>query len=311
MTQQMCLPQQKRGPKAKYLPFILQVLQEQPGELTDRQVFYRLVSKGLIANATATYNQVCGVSKRGRIDGSIPWNRIVDRSKPIYQVREEDDGSYDLYFEDNKDTYESAETTFKDAANDYYVPLWKFQPEYLEVWCEKDALAGILQQVTNKYRLPLAVCRGYQSITTIHDRLEIYKRIVEKEERKVSILYLGDFDPRGENIPEVIQRDFKSLGFDLHLEKIGLTDQQVKQYNLIPAPCKKKDTMANTWISQHGDNVYELDALEPAILLQLVEESIKAHFSQDALQKREEYIQQARQELGRLTSEYLGEDDQE
>jgi hypothetical protein len=37
-------PCQPRGPKPKYLPAIQKVLEEQKGELTDRQIFYRLVS---------------------------------------------------------------------------------------------------------------------------------------------------------------------------------------------------------------------------------------------------------------------------
>lgn len=299
-------PCQPRGPKPKYLPAIQKVLEEQKGELTDRQIFYRLVSKGIIANSTATYNQVCHILKVSRVNGTVSWDRIVDRSKPIYQVDERSCGSYEDYFEYHTNRYETAEKTLRDAPKDYYVPLWSFQLEHVEVWCEKDALAGVLQQVTDKWMLPLVVCRGYQSITNIHDRLGIYRDRVSHN-KKVTILYFGDYDPRGENIPEVIQRDFQSLGFQLNLTKIALTEQQVKQYSLIPAPCKKKDTMANQWISQHGDMVFELDALEPSALLQVVEESIKAHFSHDACQRREECIENGKQELARLTSEYFGE----
>ena len=75
----------------------------------------------------------------------------------------------------------------------------------------------------------------------------------------------------------------------------ALTDRQIF-YRLV-----------NHWIGQHGDMVYELDALEPAALLQIVEESIKAHFNLDKFKKRNEYIETGRQELARLTNEYFGE----
>lgn len=188
---------------------------------------------------------------------------------------------------------------------DYFVPLWKFQPEYVEVWCEKDALAGVLERITGKYAIPLVVCRGYQSITTIHDRLRIYHHQEFEEKRKITVLYFGDYDPRGENIPDVIVRDFRSLGYALHLEKIALTNAQIKGFNLIPAPCKKKDTMASGWITAHGDAVYELDALEPTTLLQIVDDAVKAHFNQEACQKRHEYIANGKKELDRLTREYF------
>jgi hypothetical protein len=249
---------------------------------------------------------VCIILKRVRVNGIVPWNRIVDRSKPVYEWRDDSDGEPDDYFESNKEDYESAEETFKDAAESYTIPYWSFQSEYVEVWCEKDAMSGVLRPITAKWFIPLVVCRGYQSIGNIHDRLEVYKRV---DERKVTILYFGDYDPHGEYIPEVIQRDFKSLGFTVNLNKIALTSQQIEQYHLIPAPCKKTDSMANHWISQHGDMVYELDALEPATLLQIVEESIMAHFSREKFKERNEYIEKARQKIARQTSEYFGEDE--
>ena len=241
----------------------------------------------------------------------------MDRSKPIYEVNDSSDGEPEEYFRDSRIEYESAEETFRDAADNYSIPYWSYQPEYIEVWCEKDALSGVLQPITSKWKIPLVICRGYQSIGNIHDRLDIYRSMKHLElvdgtvtvvnERKVTILYFGDYDPRGQNIPDVIQRDFKSLGYELNLVKVALTEQQITLSNLIPAPCKKRDTMANHWIGQHGDMVYELDALEPATLLQIVEGSIKAHFNLDKFKERNEYIKTGRQELARLTSKYFEE----
>ena len=300
----------------KYLDAILDVLNTQTGQLTDRQIHYRLVAKGFYPNTKSSYNHLTRVLKDARIDGLIPWNRIVDSSKPMFLQAEEEreDVNADLKFEYAKDKYDNAEQTFRDT--NFYTSFWAFQPEYVEVWVEKDALARILKEITDKYMVSLVVCKGYQSITNEKNRTEYYRNLAKRElvngeektvsERKVTIIYFGDYDPRGENIPEVIKRDFSRLGYTITLDKVALTPEQVKANQLIPAPCKKTDNMAQGWIAEHGDAVYELDALEPNVLRQIVEDSIKVHFSQEKLQKRNEYITQENNKLKQMITEYLG-----
>ena len=289
------------------MPAILDVLREQQGVLTARQLFYRLVSKGIIPNALSSYIRLCQVLKQERVKGSIPWNRIVDRSKPIYQRQDLSDGTPEDCFESGRDEYENAEDAFREKCEDYYVPLWFFQLEYVEVWCEKDALVGVLSQVTEKWKIPLVVCRGYQSISNIYERCQEYKRQAFRG-KKVTILYFGDYDPRGLNIPEIITRDFESLGFPVELNKIALTNEQIAEFNLIPASCKKTDTMARGWVENHGDAVYELDAIEPNTLVSIVENAVKSHFNNEKLEERERFIEAGKAELHKLVSVYFGGD---
>jgi hypothetical protein len=248
------------------------------------------------------------VVKDGRIDGVIPWDRIVDSSKPMFLRAEEEreDGNADEKFESEKDTYDSAEETFRNTT--FYTSFWTFQPEYVEVWVEKDALARILKEITDKYMVSLVVCKGYQSITNEKNRRDYYLRD-EGTQRETTIIYFGDYDPRGENIPIVIQRDFSRLDYEATLDQVALTPEQIRAYQLIPAPCKKTDNMAAGWIAEHGDAVYELDALEPNVLRQIVEDSIKTHLSQDKLRERNEYAAKESDKLRALINKYLGSDD--
>jgi 5S rRNA maturation endonuclease (ribonuclease M5) len=302
----------------KYLEAILEVLKTQTGQLTDRQIHYRLVAKGFYANTRSSYNHLTKVLKDERINGAIPWERIVDSSKPMFlraQDEREDFSAQDK-FENAKETYDSAEETFRDA--DFYSSFWSGQPEYVEVWVEKDALARILKEITDAYMVSLLVCKGYQSITNEKNRSEYYHNIehvtqhqiedLHQDARKVTIIYFGDYDPRGENIPEVIKRDFARLGYTATLDKVALTPAQIEQYHLLAAPCKKSDNMANHWIEQHGDVSYELDALEPNVLRQIVKQNIEAHIDQDALAKRNEYTKQENTKLAELINEYLSGD---
>ena len=292
----------------KYLDAILDVLNTQSGQLTDRQIHYRLVAKGFYANTKSSYNHLTKVVKDARIDGAIPWDRIVDSSKPMFLQAEEEREDYTALeqFKCAREKYDSAEETFRNTG--FYTSFWRFQPEYVEVWVEKDALARILREITDKYMVSLVVCKGYQSITNEKNRQEYYFRKERHEERKVTIIYFGDYDPRGENIPQVIKRDFSRLGYTATLDKVALTPEQIRAYQLISAPCKKTDNMAKGWIAEHGDQVYELDALEPNVLRQIVEDSVKAHFSQEKLGERNEYMNRESKQLEKEINEYLGAD---
>jgi hypothetical protein len=77
------------------------------------------------------------------------------------------------------DEYEGAEQTFRNST--FYTGLWTFQPEYVEVWVEKDALARILREITGKYMVSLIVCKGYQSITNEKNRSDFYDEIEQDE----------------------------------------------------------------------------------------------------------------------------------
>ena len=200
----------------KYLAAIMDVLQTQTGQLTDRQIHYRLVAKGFYANTRSSYNHLTKVLKDERISGRLPWERIVDSSKPMFlrAQDEREDFSAQIKFEDAREDYDNAEQTFRDT--EFYTSFWRYQPEYVEVWVEKDALARILKEITDKYMVSLIVCKGYQSITNEKNRRDYYHDRERHDERKVTIIYFGDYDPRGENIPEVIKRDFSRLRLPCH-----------------------------------------------------------------------------------------------
>jgi hypothetical protein len=290
----------------KYLDAILEVLNTQTGQLTDRQIHYRLVAKGFYANTRSCYNHLTKVLKDERITGRVPWARIVDSSKPMFLQAEDEreDVSAERKFQRVTDTYASAEDVFRQTR--FYTSYWSFQPEYVEVWVEKDALARILREITDKYMVSLVVCKGYQSITNEKNRRDYYTEGIQQ--RKATIIYFGDYDPRGENIPQVIVRDFSRLGYTARLEKVALTPEQISANHLIPAPCKKTDSMATAWIANHGDQVYELDALEPNVLRKVVEDSINAHFNADKYRERNEYMTAENTRLEQMKEEYLSGD---
>jgi hypothetical protein len=100
-------------------------------------------------------------------------------------------------------------------------------------------------------------------------------RFNEKEGRKCIIIYLGDHDPSGLNMPNDIQKKMSLFGATVDIQRIALTMQQIKEYGPPPNTAKESDTRVAAYIAKHGSHVWELDALKPEVLDALITAAIK------------------------------------
>jgi hypothetical protein len=201
--------------------------------------------------------------------GMVDWNAIEDR----------------LRVPDTPSSWDSPKDIVLSAAKQYEKPRQGGQKIYLEVWVEKDALSGVLKRVTNKYHIPIMVNRGYSSASAMFDS---FMRFINKgayKERPVKILYLGDFDPSGLDMIRDIRertlefRDGYNDGYlveemDFSIEPIALTREQINQYNPPPNPAKLTDTRSADFVAEHGYTSWEVDALRPDVLTQILEDAI-------------------------------------
>lgn len=149
-------------------------------KLTLRQLYYQLVSRDVIPNKVSEYAKLSNLLKEGRMSGEVDWSAIEDRLR-----RPEKPATWD----DPKQVLRAAMYSFK---SDYM----KNQPNYLETWVEKDALSGVLSRVTEQYHVPIMVNRGYSSVSAMYEAYNRFKDAIAND-KKVIILYLGDFDPSG------------------------------------------------------------------------------------------------------------------
>lgn len=215
---------------------ILNVLAELQLKMTVRQIYYRLVSKKVILNITQAYSRFDGILVSLRRRRPDVDARIVDRTRPLFKGE---------------------------------VSLWKSQKNYVEIWLEKDALSTLVKQVTSIYGCALQVTRGYPSLSVIRD----LSGRVPKGCRLV-ILYLGDFDPSGEDILRHISEEVKKKFPNVVLEKVALKKEDIKKHGLPPIPAKRTDPRYKKFVKKHGNRAVELDALPPKILLKKVGDAI-------------------------------------
>ncbi|MGL6200581.1 MAG: hypothetical protein ACRC3H_16750 [Lachnospiraceae bacterium] len=86
------------------------------------------------------------------------------------------------------------------------------------------------------------------------------------------VIHLGDHDPSGIDMSRDIQERnvlFDNLNLEFH--RIALNKDQIDLYNPPPNPTKLTDSRASGYISHHGYECWELDALEPRVLTDLIQ----------------------------------------
>jgi hypothetical protein len=269
-TYEAC-PTRRRRTKAEIARIrqaIHDVVAEDP-PMTVRQVFYQLVVAGAIEKTEAAYQgTVIRLLTDMRLDGGIPYKWIIDESRRRRVTR----------------TYDSVADAMEQTARFYRRSALQQANDYIEIWCEKDALAGLMWQATSLYDVPLMVSRGMPSLTFLHDTAqEIWKA---SEAGKSTFIYqFGDHDPSGVLIPQTIERRLdemcEQLGCEPPLiERVALTAEMIATHNLPTRPTKRE---GNRHAAGFAGNSVELDALPPRVLRALVQEVIDGHISEHEL----------------------------
>src|SRR5262249_4045340 len=160
----------------------------------------------------------------------------------------------------------------------YRRDLWAAMSVYVEVWCEKDALAGVLMEETETYDVPLMVARGYASLSFLHSAA----MAISAKDKPAYIYHFGDYDPSGVDAARDIEAKLRRYapGAEIHFQRPAVTREQVEQWNLPTRPTKQTDTRAKKFGSATS---VELDAIPARQLRTLVRDCIERHVDQQKL----------------------------
>jgi hypothetical protein len=251
----------------KYLDAVTAVCEEyraQGYRLTLRQLYYQLVSKDLIPNRQQEYKRLSEFLKQTRMAGVVDWDIIEDRNRRPQRSS---------HWDSIQDIVESAVASFR-------LPRWEDQDEFVEIWVEKDALSGVLSPIADEYHVSLMVNRGYSSATAMHDAARRLRNYGDEGDN-VTILYLGDHDPSGEDMVRDIEDRLRVFKCQATVKKVALTMEQIRKYNPPPNPVKFQDVRAAGYEAKHGDKCWELDALKPDVLHKLLHKEIKKIIDMD------------------------------
>lgn len=232
-------------------------------ELTLRQVYYQLVARGYIPNNERSYKNVGSLINDGRLAGLIDWHSVTDRTRNLRK---------ESHWDNPADVIASARYS-------YNLDKWKGQPNYVEVWVEKDALVDIVGQACSPLDTPYFSCRGYTSQSEMWSAAQRFIR-QERREKRI-IIHLGDHDPSGIDMTRDIQERLEMFGADVYVKRVALTMNQIQTYNPPPNPAKITDSRASEYIDQFGDESWELDALEPKVITDLIKKQVTMYRNDD------------------------------
>lgn len=245
---------------------ILKDYAEQGYSLTLRQLYYQLVARDYIPNSVDSYNKLGQIISRARDGGLIDWTAIEDRARNVQ-------GNH---------YWERGEDFIQDMAHSYRLDLWQGQNTRCFVLVEKEALVQVISRAARKWDVHYLACKGYLSSSIAweigHDRM------LQSEYDTFKIIHLGDHDPSGIDMTrDIIERvQLYSSPYDgkrrpkIEIERIALNMDQVEEYAPPANPAKQTDSRFFQYQELHGDSSWELDALEPSVIEELIENSIVA-----------------------------------
>lgn len=305
---------------------ILESYREQGYDLSLRQLYYQLVARNIVPNTEPSYKRVGSVLSDARMCGYVDWDMIVDRGR-----------------ETTQNSHWSSIGDILDAcAGSFRYSLWDDQPWHVEIMVEKQALEGVLEPVCQELDIPFTANKGYSSSSAMYECGKRLNRKLEAG-KNICVFYLGDHDPSGIDMTRDVEERLKLFSEYLFyqpkcndqtdpewdkaystmsaklfkrfrnesytnqefmVQRIALNMDQVREFDPPPNPAKLTDTRSNSYISLYGEESWELDALEPSVLADLVETHVIALRDEDLWDAADAKQDSARETLRELAVEH-------
>ena|SRR3990167_1091475 len=234
---------------------IVNEYQAQGFSLTLRQLYYQFVARGYIPNTDRDYKRIGNIVSDARRAGLIDWSAIEDRTRFIRSLS----------------SWEKPQDILESARLSYHLDLWATQRKRMEIWIEKDALVGVIESICQENDVSFFSCRGYVSDSEIWRAARRMRRYTTAGQIVV-VLHLGDHDPSGIDMTRDITDRLQlfSVHAKIEVRRIALTMEQIDAQGPPPNPAKMTDSRYTNYVSQYGEESWELDALEPQFISDLI-----------------------------------------
>jgi hypothetical protein len=225
--------------------------------ITLRGLFYRVVSAGWLPSTEIKhYKRLGKVAVRLRESRSVPFNWIVDNVRATLKPP----------------SWSGLSEYAEICSESYRLAFWDSLPDYVHVFCEKDAIAGVIQPVTEEFDVRLTPIRGYASLSLAHEVASLWNRI----EKPIHAFYLGDFDPAGFDIERDLKDKLWRYGEkEFSWTRLGVNSEDFEAFDLLPLKIKKGDRRGRSFAAIHGPDCAEVDALPASEIRRRVQEGIE------------------------------------
>lgn len=271
---------------------ILDKYKAQGYDLSLRQLFYQLVSRDIVPNTQKQYKTLGTLVNDARLAGLIDWDMIVDRGRKT----------------EIPPHWKSPADIIEAAARSFAIDKWENQSNHIEVMVEKQALEGVLLPVCQRLDVNFTANKGYSSQSLMYLIGQRLKRQHGRNDKHIHILYLGDHDPSGLDMDrDVEERLGLFSGYPVTFQRLALKWEQIEELQPPENPAKLTDSRADKYIAKYGDSSWELDAVEPRALDQMVTEAVEALRDEDDWDEAVAAEAKMRKDLYTFASDYRGQ----
>jgi hypothetical protein len=262
---------------------IIDELQQEGYTLTLRQLYYQFIGRGLFTeNTERQYKRLGRIVTDAREGGFMDWDAIEDRGRSCY---------FNNY---NDDPLKLLKRIEYGLGRD----PWQDQEVYLECWIEKQSLEPVLARPCQKRRAPYMACKGYLSASEAYRAGLRFQRAIAKGKRPI-LIHLGDHDPSGMDMTRDNGERLEMFArYGVEVVRVALNMDQVKQFNPPPMPSKTQDSREKSYRALHGGSSWELDALQPRVITQLILDAIDQHIDTKVWEESMEAERKMREESG-------------
>lgn len=276
---------------------VIEEYEAQGYSLTLRQCYYQLVARGIIPNNERSYKNTGNLINDARLSGLIDWYAIEDRTRNLQKLAH----------------WDNPQSIIESASYQYRKDIWENQSYYVEVWVEKEALSNVVGRVADELDVPYFCCRGYVSQSEMWSASQRLQR-KQREGKYCVIIHLGDHDPSGIDMSRDIEDRLLLFGVDYDMflfRRIALNMEQIDLYNPPPNPAKLTDSRCGNYISKYGDESWELDALEPKVIHDLITTNVTEFWDYDLVKqvrnqaaKEKEVMESVANDWDRIYNQY-------
>lgn len=283
----------------KLIALINQIVDQYLAEgytLTVRQLYYQLVARDHIPNTEKSYKKIVDTLNNARLAGLIDWDAIEDRTRAFVKRASWSDGS----------------SILDACASQFHMDMWERQDTRVFVVVEKEALSGVVRKACHPFDVPFLSARGYPSVSVLREFVEsdllpiIRGRTGRRQE--VAILHLGDHDPSGmdmtRDLKDRIELFAGTANMKIDLQRIALTMDQIEAEQPPPNPAKQTDARFADYADKYGDESWELDALPPTYLSDLIASHVKPYINPTLWMERMAEIENIKQRIKEVAENF-------
>ncbi len=260
--------------------------------LTLRQLYYQFISRDAFPNDERNYKRLGSIINDARLAGLINWSHIEDRGREAHSI------GWIGYTPP-----ELAESVMGLKYN-HTLDLWEDQDYRIEIWVEKQALEEVAERAASGFRVGYFACKGYVSQSEMYAAGKRQLEAIEAGQTPL-ILHLGDHDPSGIDMTRDIEARLSMFAEEpVEVRRLALNMPQIRELNPPPNPAKITDSRFANYMAIHGEKSWELDAVSPERLVEIIQDEIKSVLDIETFNAKVEEQRQGREIYEKLSTNW-------